>query len=312
MKAFSYFIALVIALLSLNSHSAQLEDKVRYRFNIATYNVRNFTQVDQEPSNFKVVDAATGSKAFAEVITEMNAEIIAFQEVINGELFERLVKSNLPEHKLLMTECGGTADQKIALAYDARIFELEENIEDWRVALTNRCNYGLRPALVTILKHRRTNKRIATIAVHLKAGPGERNRATRRDQHYVISTVMEELTAKNVDDIIVLGDFNTTSYFEQTPGAAQFENFLQTNSLVNTGKDMSCSAFWEGDRADGNYWPSHLDHILHRGSAKLGASQALAHCARTACRPVPYEQLGDSYKKVSDHCPVRTQVRIYR
>ncbi len=302
--------ALVLVWPQIGSSSEQ--EKARYPFKIATYNIRNFAALDQEPSEFRALDGATDSKVFAQTMQELNSQVIAFQEIINGPLFERLMKDSLPKHRLVMTECGGTADQKLALAYDQRVFELERFEEDWRVALSNRCHHGLRPALVAWLRHRASNKKIAFVVVHLKAGPGDRNRATRREQHQVLSSILKDLKQQQIDDIIFLGDFNTTSFFEQTPGAAQFAAFLSENELSNTGKDIGCSSYWEGDRGDGKMWPSHLDHILHQGSASVTKPQALTHCARARCRPVERMLLGTSFESVSDHCPVRVQVKLAR
>lgn len=279
-------------------------------FSISTYNIRNFAQIEGEDSVFKPLDGPTNLKAMVKVIHTAKSEIMAFQEVINGPLFERVMAEQLPKHRVLMSECGGTADQKIAIAYDESVFSLESYEEEWRISLSTRCNFGLRPALIAWLKHKKTKKRIAVIAVHLKAGSGDRNRATRKEQHQVLKTVIGEISSKNLNDIIILGDFNTTSYIEQTPGAAQFEDFLSQARLKNTSASVGCSSYWQGDRGDGKMWPSHLDHILHRGKSRLIKATAMAHCSQNSCSPVSEEQLGESFTGVSDHCPVQVEVRL--
>lgn len=281
-------------------------------FKISSYNIRNFAQIEGEDSSFKPLDGPTNPAALEKTIKESQSDIMAFQEVINGQLFERLLADFLPNHRVVMTECGGTADQKIALAYNEKVFQLERYEEEWRVALSTRCNYGLRPALVTWLKHKQTKKKVAVVVVHLKAGSGDRNRATRKEQHEVLKTVLDDLQANHADEVIVLGDFNTTSYFEQTPGAVQFENFLNSNELKNTTAKVGCTSFWQGDRGDNKMWPSHLDHILHRGSARVSGQKSLAHCAQSRCSPTPEDQLGASFNGVSDHCPIQVQVKLSR
>mgnify|MGYP003672384989 CR=1 FL=1 len=281
-------------------------------FKVTSYNIRNFSAVEGVPSDYRPIDGATNPIALDQVLTSFKSDIMAFQEIINGELFGSIIKETLPRHQLILTECGGTADQKVGIAFDRTKFDLINSVEDWRVSLSNRCNYGLRPALVVILKHKKTRKQIAVIAVHLKAGSGERNRNTRREQHEILSVVINELREKSIKDVVVLGDFNTTSYFEQTPGAAQFDDFLKDNDLRNTSSSLSCTSYWQGDRGDGNMAPSHLDHILHNGRLRFIGARVGAHCAQTSCQPTPEADLGDTFKGVSDHCPVQVEFRYSR
>lgn len=298
-------IALFVALLATNIQAST-------SFKISSYNIRNFAQIEGEDSLFKPLDGPTNPQVLERTIKESQSDIMAFQEIINAPLFERLLADFLPNHRVIMTECGGTADQKIALAYNEKVFRLERYEEEWRVALSTRCNFGLRPALVTWLRHKPTRKKIAVVIVHLKAGSGDRNRATRKEQHEVLKSVLDDIHSNHADEVVVLGDFNTTSFFEQTPGAAQFESFLDANKLTNTTAKVGCTSFWQGDRSDGQMWPSHLDHILHRGSARITNQKTLAHCNISRCSPTPQEQLGDSFSGVSDHCPIQVQVKLSR
>lgn len=279
---------------------------------VATYNIRNFSAIEGIPSDIRPIDGTTNPTALNQVLSDMKADIMAFQEIINGSLFESIIKEKFSHHELILSECGGTADQKVAIAFDSKKFELINSIEDWRVSLSTRCNYGLRPALIVILKNKKTRKQIAVIAVHLKAGSGQRNRNTRREQHEVLSVVMKELNEKSIKDIVILGDFNTTSFFEQTPGAAQFEDFLKENDLRNTSTSLNCTSFWQGDQHDGNMAPSHLDHILHNGNLRFIRAKVGAHCARVSCQPTPQSDLGDSFIGVSDHCPVQAEFKYSR
>jgi len=247
-----------------------------------------------------------------QILGDIKSDIMAFQEIINGSLFESIIKEKFDNHQMIMSECGGTADQKVAVAFDRSKFELINSVEDWRVSLSTRCNYGLRPALVVILKNKENKKQIAVIALHLKAGSGQRNRNTRREQHEVLSVMMKELNEKSITDIVILGDFNTTSYYEQTPGAVQFEDFLKENDLRNTSSSLNCTSYWQGDQHDGNMAPSHLDHILHNGNLTFVTAKVGAHCARVSCQPTPEVDLGDSFVGVSDHCPVQAEFKYAR
>lgn len=281
-------------------------------FKISTYNVRNFSAIEGVPSDIRPIDGTTNPTALNQILGDSKSDIMAFQEIINGTLFESIIKEKFTNYQMIISECGGTADQKVAVAFDQTKFELINSIEDWRVSLSTRCNYGLRPALVVILKNKKTKKQIAVIAVHLKAGSGQRNRNTRREQHEVLSVVMKELNEKSITDIVILGDFNTTSYFEQTPGAVQFEDFLKENDLRNTSSSISCSSYWQGDQHDGNMAPSHLDHILHNGNLRFVSAKVGSHCARVSCQPTPEADLGDSFIGVSDHCPVQVEFKYSR
>lgn len=281
-------------------------------FKISSYNIRNFSQLEGHELAEKEREGATDPTALALTLKESKSDIMTFQEIINASLFEQVLAQQFPTHRLLVTECGGTAEQKVALAYDEKVFKLERYDEEWRVSLSTRCNFGLRPALVAWLKHIRSGKRIAVIVVHLKAGSGDRNRATRRDQHLVLNTVIEELQTQNFDDIILTGDFNTTSFIEQTPGAQQFEEFLKENKLKNLTSKVGCSSYWQGAGIEQTMVPSHLDHILHKGNSRFSVSASLGHCRRNKCEEASRDALGATFNHVSDHCPIQAEIRFNR
>jgi endonuclease/exonuclease/phosphatase family metal-dependent hydrolase len=107
--------------------------------------------------------------------------------------------------------------------------------------------------------------------------------------------------------LILLGDFNSTGVLSKNEDFQQFYSMLKGLKMTTTSEKLSCTNYWEGFPAGNDFIPSILDHILiqDRNLEKVYSVKSFTHCAQLECRPGTMEELGLSFKSVSDHCPVK-------
>jgi endonuclease/exonuclease/phosphatase family metal-dependent hydrolase len=119
---------------------------------------------------------------------------------------------------------------------------------------------------------------------------------------------LQSLAANNnSDNLILLGDFNTTGYSPKDQDYEKFESLLSQSKLRTTSETIHCSSYWEGLSGGSLHQPSTLDHIVVQDSqfAQVESVKVGAHCAKLDCREATPTDLGISYQSVSDHCPIQ-------
>lgn len=267
------------------------------KWSVSTYNIRNFDR-DYEAGQTNVAE-------LGKIIKEFRSDVMVFEEVVNHAAFNSLIKRNLPGFQFQLSGCGGFGKQNLAIAYNTKTFEYSHHIEDLSFSGSDPKKCGsLRPILLVTLKHKESKKFYTFGAVHLKAGGDERAFRQRWQQY----AKLEALSKKYADqNLILLGDFNTTGYNIKNEDFEKFEDFMNESSLRTTTENISCTSYWQGTLGGEEYQPSILDHIVVQDknmrsieSVKLGA-----HCARMNCRPATPKDLGVSFQSVSDHCPLQ-------
>ena len=272
---------------------------------MTTYNIRTFD----------LKNSYTNKVELKKIITKLNSDFITVQEIVNHKSFAKFIIRNFKGYKLHLSKCGGGGRQKIGFLYRSDKFILEQAYEDKRLSDTGQIvgEYGcgrLRPALVGVFKERKTKKRFVVIGIHLKAGGTPASYETRKTQYKVVSRIIEELRLADLNNILLMGDFNSTGYVHFDTDYVNFTNMLTQSGMRTSSKNLKCTAYWAGhDREDNREEPSVLDHIIYptkflsykRSRATLGS-----HCKAVSCHVVSAESLGVSYKEVSDHCPVST------
>ncbi|MCO4795060.1 MAG: endonuclease/exonuclease/phosphatase family protein [Bacteriovoracaceae bacterium] len=269
---------------------------------IASYNIRNF-QADSKAS------LATRKKELYKVLKSTRADIIAVQEIVDHSGFKKFIRNYLPKYRVALSECGGFAGQKLGFVYNSSVYELQNFYEDSRLSVRqSSCRKGLRPAAIAHFKKRKTRLKFAAIAVHLKAGGGQRNADTRYAQFKQITKIIRELKNDNVRHYAVMGDFNTTDYLTQNHNYDRFVEFVMQNKLIDFSEDLECTSYWWGGIDDGLMHGSVLDHILVSESLydsfDYSSTEIKAHCYKNSCANMTEDELGSTYKNVSDHCPV--------
>lgn len=281
----------VAILLALSSHAWA-------GWSVSTYNIRNFDRDMREGS--------TNIPLLQKILVDVKSDVMAFEEIVNEKAFKALMTSSLPGYKYEISECGGGGKQKIAIAWDPKVFTYKSKQEDLTFSFedgTSLACGSLRPVfMVTLAK---TDKSEFTFAgVHLKAGGSYDAMSRRWEQYAKLARLVQNFRGKN---LILLGDFNTTGYTPKDDDYEKFEAMLSGAGLRTMSETIGCTNYWTGTLGNGLYQASVIDHIVLQDKL-VGSVQGArigAHCEKFACRPTSPQELGASFEEVSDHCPLQ-------
>lgn len=268
------------------------------KWSVTTYNIRNF---DRDPGA-----GQTDYNELARVIKSVKSDVMAFEEVVNADAFASIMTKALPSYRYTLSTCGGRGKQKIAIAYNPTVFEFVSQKEDFTFSgsgFDTACG-SLRPVFLVTLKMKKTGETYVFGGIHLKAGGDARSMQTRWGQYRKLENLVQEVGNGR---LILLGDFNTTGYNIRNDDYTRFNSFLDESGMWTASENIACTNYWHGADEDPNMAPSILDHIVmsNRMASNVESSKVAAHCQKTACAEVGEAELGLSYAKVSDHCPVQ-------
>lgn len=273
---------------------------------ISTYNIRMFGRTGENTNLLKL----------KEIISDVDANLIGVQEIVSATKFKSFIESNFKNYAVSLSTCGGGGKQKLGFVYDKTRLELVNFVEDDSISSPkgtdlepspDRCSGSLRPLIIGTFKDLNTKKNIVAMVVHLKAGGSETSYRKRAQQYLALKSIYKKYEAK-FENIVMLGDFNTTGYNDRTVDYDRFMDMITTVDVFDSAEKISCTSYWSGSSWDDNIEePSILDHILiskeMRKSAKLQFTVG-THCKKVSCKEANYFELGESYHNVSDHCPV--------
>lgn len=268
------------------------------RWSVATYNIRNF---DRDPGA-----GQTDYQELARVITSMKSDVMAFEEVVNADAFASIMADSLPSHRYTMSTCGGRGKQRIAIAYNPAVFDFVSQKEDFTFSgsgLDAACG-SLRPVFLVTLRMKRTRETFVFAGIHLKAGGDPRSMQTRWGQYRKLENLAHEVGTSR---LILLGDFNTTGYNIRNEDYTRFSQFLDASGMWTATEELGCTNYWHGADENPSFISSVLDHIVmsNAQALKVESTKVGAHCQRNSCREALESELGLSFTKVSDHCPVQ-------
>lgn len=270
------------------------------KWSVTTYNIRNF---DNDPDAGR-----TNLTELSRILKDVQSDVMAFEEIVNKTAFENLVKKNLTGYQYRVSECGGFGEQHLAVAYNPKTFDYVQHSEDLNFSGNgNKCG-SLRPVFLVTLKHKESKKNFTFGVVHLKAG-GNRRAMEQRWQQYTKLMELSDKYAK--ENLVLLGDFNTTGYSIKDADYERFEDFISSSSLRTMSEEIGCTNYWNGGNGGKEYISSILDHIVVQDSnvSSVESVRVAAHCRQHECRPATPQDLGISYQSVSDHCPVQVTFR---
>jgi endonuclease/exonuclease/phosphatase family metal-dependent hydrolase len=276
----------------------------------SSYNIRNFDY--DERSN-----TPTNKKHLVQIIDQIQADLIAVQEINDADEFERMIDNNYNgKLKAVLSLCGGAHGQKLGFIYNTNKLKLVKFEEDSRVSNPNspaqsNCNNGSRPLAIGVFKMIDRNEKVVAISLHLKSGGRQSNIDKRFKQHKLINDVVNEYRAKGIKHVVIMGDFNSTQYIIEGDTKNRFKQSVSQMGLTNTTKNISCSAYWWGGAQDSKQYPSILDHILISPSLigkKSVKVESYGHCKKLNCKVTLESQMGVSFDEVSDHCPLVTEI----
>lgn len=270
------------------------------KWSVSTYNIRNFDN-----------DRGAGPTNIAElgkIIKSVQSDVMAFEEVVNRTAFDSLIKKNLPGYAYEMSKCGGFGKQNLAVVYNLNTFEFLSQVEDLSFSGSNSGCGSLRPVLLVTLMHKESKQIYTFAAVHLKAGGDNRAMSQRWQQYVGLGRLLSRYSAQN---LILLGDFNTTGYNIKNEDYAKFEDMLSGTGVRTMTENLACTNYWSGTQGGPAYESSILDHIVLQDKmlSQVMNVRVGAHCAMMDCRPATPAELGVSFQSVSDHCPVQVTFR---
>jgi endonuclease/exonuclease/phosphatase family metal-dependent hydrolase len=261
---------------------------------VVTWNLANF---EGDPRDHDL-------ERIAEVVEQLDPDIVAFEEIKDPEALAGV----LPDFELRFSEGGGRGHQRLGFAWRPERAELVETSEHRELSFSGR----VRPAFAAYFTGLEGGPDLWLVAVHLKAMP--EGIELRRQQWPELLAVSEakRAGAHGDEDLIVLGDFNTTGRRRggEAVERAELAATLERGGLRRIPNATGCTAYYDGARRDAWKEPSEIDLVWVRGLAESLDAEARVHsgthCAAQRCRDFRSTKaypLRD-YAFVSDHCPV--------
>ena len=189
--------------------------------------------------------------ALAEAVLDLNADIIAFQELRRTGWFSKLM-AYLPEYDFIVSQQASFMD--LAIIYKNNMFEMVRQIEPFA---ENDYNFAGRPPLQAdfIVSMNGQDIPLSVVNLHMKCC--DSGLARRKKAAQLLYEYLDESYAAQ-SNLIVLGDWNDDTKDE--PGQHCFEPFFQDNRFYFTTREI---AF---DISQASYpnepYVSFLDHIM--------------------------------------------------
>lgn len=270
------------------------------KWSVTTYNIRNFDN-DTDAGRTDLTE-------LGRILKDVQSDVMAFEEIVNKTAFDNLIKKNLNGYQYRISDCGGFGKQHLAVAFNPKTFEYIKHAEDLNFSGNgNKCG-SLRPVFLVTLMHKESRKNFTFGIVHLKAGGNQRAKEQRWQQYTKLMDLSEKYAREN---LLLLGDFNTTGYSIKDNDYERFEDFISSSSLRTTSEEIGCTNYWNGGNGGREYISSILDHIVVQDKhlSSVESVRVASHCAEFDCRPAAPQDLGRSYQAVSDHCPVQVTFR---
>ncbi len=228
--------------------------------------------------------------ALAEAVLDLDADIIAFQEIRRTGWFSKLM-AYLPEYSFVVSTQASFMD--LATIYKKDQFELITHLEPFA---ENDYNFAGRPPLLTDLQYisGNTERTLRVVNLHMKCCDSglERRKKAAGMLHEYVSDAYEDFP-----HIIILGDWNDDT--KDAPGQHCFDAFFQDDRFYFTTEIIA----YDIDQATYPKEPyvSFLDHILVSKALLPTDSEYLIQTLLMGSFMGGYE-IYESY--ISDHRPV--------
>ena len=267
-------------------------------------------------ANFRGRESGHDLDRIRAVVDALDPDVIAVQEIKDRDALAAL----LPGWELVLSDKGGRGHQLLGVAYRPERVELLASAEHPELSLGGR----VRPAVSAHLRARGgevAGPDLWLVVVHLKAMPD--SVALRREQWQelrALATALGSDPAHPDDDLLIVGDFNTTG----PPGSgaagpgieqADLAGVLTEAGLRRLSNATGCTAYYDGARRDAWKEPSEIDLVWARGLAESLDPEAQVHagthCVASRCEAMRSTEAYPvrDYESVSDHCPVVVDLR---
>lgn len=317
-------------------HQATLKaEEGKYEMKLATFNIfwlgnSVFTQKASEWTNHNEDRKEEDWSRIAHVISKIDADVIAFQEIVSLEELQKVLdlannqtsrsyRIYDKNNKLLGT--GSAAHQKIVIAYDAKKYEL--------MAASPIFGDEGRPPFGVRLRSLEDAEEVLVVGVHFKSGQpqfDDEDSADRRKlqcQHLADWIAGAHDSSNPVlpkpsptDHVVILGDFN--ALYELEPNhPAHWEDII-VKSLNPLRENDFAAWSWEkplADPAGGDRTTSYLeryliDFIMLSPSLKNRIVQPPGIYAYDRDSAITNNFTANVDYRVSDHRPVYAEINI--
>ena len=250
-------------------------------FDIVTYNIEEFPKYGEETA-----------QVVAELIKEMNVDIVALQEISSEEEFNKLVDRLIGWEG----EFYPINNSVWNLAYLYKVSEISINEAKSKVIFEDDFWSFPRPPFEVHVTHIPTGIEAILINNHLKCCDGSENEERRRS---ATDSLYKYISDNYPDDaVIILGDLNDeingTSYETNVFWTLvnDPDNFMFTDMSIARG----IAAWWSYPS-----WPSHIDHICITNELYQYIDTTIVHRA---------DQCYNDYREViSDHRPLYLRLK---
>src|SRR5690606_13077898 len=115
-------------------------------FTVGAYNIRNFDYDER-------YHIRTNKVELQSIISKLNVDVLAVEEINNTAEFEKFVTTNLPGYDTELTRCGGAHGQRLGFVFNKKTVELLSFNEDLSVSNPGghgTCDSGSRPLAVAL------------------------------------------------------------------------------------------------------------------------------------------------------------------
>ncbi len=264
---------------------------------VATFNIESFPM------------ARTDREAVAATIAELEADVIAIQEIVDADALRGVLavasRSAGRDWRLVVSPCGGKGDRETTgIAWDASRLHLvaTRGYPGLDPSGDGRCGYDQPATLVVVADADDHDDRLAVLSVHLRPFPEQFEQRKRQWPR-----VLEILAAARDTwdaEAIALGDYNSTG-FTTTPSEERdfVERVVAHADMELLTGELPCTEYWQPVPPLSDVHPSLLDHAVATGGS-WDAPRVLGLCARLRCEPTARPAMDPHWRSVSDHCPV--------
>jgi endonuclease/exonuclease/phosphatase family metal-dependent hydrolase len=251
----------------------------------------------------------TVSEAVAAAIAELDADAVAVQEIQDLGKFQATLDraSALAGRRYaaaLTPSCRGRSNGTrlhVGVVYDTARLEL---VKIRALSKGDKCPLGQAPGLVASLRSS-SGRALALASVHFTPGGQSERFADRVRQWKWLASILPALREEFGAEVVVAGDFNSTGYLRERSDERGFiDKLVAEEGLQLPTGTLGCSMYW---KTRGRWEASLLDHVLGSKDLSFGTPEALGMCAALACATQSAEP--PTMATVSDHCPVRVELR---
>jgi endonuclease/exonuclease/phosphatase family metal-dependent hydrolase len=285
---------------------------------VVSFNIRNFPEmpVDPEaeprpaPLSYQL---RTDEEALLQVLTQLDFDVMAVQEIIDVALFEdviaRLSERTGRAYVAVLSENANDNPQHLGVVIDSDKMRLVWTREHPEIDVRGTLRPGLSARIESLYEG---GIDFGLMVLHLASGSSANRAILRAEQVAVAAGIIAEQQAELGDnDYLVLGDLNTARQGEEY--GLMDESFAAGAAMDRMPNQSGCSSYWIKKATNPMLRVSWLDHVYLAALDELDATVPIlsgAHCAERLCQPFESTDLasGSTFYNVSDHCPVYFEI----